>query len=145
MRFGALPATSRSRESGFKSPKSQTQLTIYQAKRQNRLNPMATIVAQDAAKASVSSPANVSSGKIVVDSQPLAGQPVSARAPFLLHKHDVRTYPYIFAFPAQKHPPHIFHAFISHHCPLAPWVGLGLAAATTISFPSFEAPSHPFC
>src|SRR5437762_13024829 len=41
----SLPATSRSRESGFKSPKSQTQLTIYQAKKQNRLNPMAGIVA----------------------------------------------------------------------------------------------------
>jgi hypothetical protein len=40
-----LPATSRSRESGFKSPKSQTQLTIYQAKKQNRLNPMAASVA----------------------------------------------------------------------------------------------------
>src|SRR5882724_6854201 len=40
----SLPATSRSRESGFKSPKSQTQLTIYQAKKQNRLNPMAGIV-----------------------------------------------------------------------------------------------------
>ena len=32
----SLPATSRSRESGFKSPKSETQLTIYQAKKQNR-------------------------------------------------------------------------------------------------------------
>jgi len=40
----SLPATSRSRESGFKSPKSQTQLTIYQAKKQIRLNPMAAIV-----------------------------------------------------------------------------------------------------
>src|SRR5436190_12735127 len=37
----SLPATSRCRESGFKSPTSQTQLTIYQAKKQNRLNPMA--------------------------------------------------------------------------------------------------------
>ena len=45
----SLPATSRSRESGFKSPKSQTQLTIYQAKKQNRLNPMAGSVAQNAA------------------------------------------------------------------------------------------------
>jgi hypothetical protein len=32
-----LPATSRSRESGFKSPKSQTQLTIYQAKKRTDL------------------------------------------------------------------------------------------------------------
>jgi hypothetical protein len=46
----SLPATSRSRESGFKSPKSETQLTIYQAKKQNRLNPMAGTVAQKRAK-----------------------------------------------------------------------------------------------
>src|SRR5205809_6148115 len=50
----SLPATSRSRESGFKSPKSQTQLTIYQAKKQNRLNPMAASVAQFAQNSSSS-------------------------------------------------------------------------------------------
>src|SRR5205809_6787441 len=48
----SLPATSRSRESGFKSPKSQTQLTIYQAKKQNRLNPMAASVAHPAQNSS---------------------------------------------------------------------------------------------